>query len=155
MKRIAFICHGNICRSPMAEFLFRKKIADNKQEEKYFVQSFGTSAEELNNPVYPPVRSILNSLGIDCSKKRAQKIKKEDYSNYDYFLCMDSQNVRNLMRIFEDDNDKKVYKLLEFVGSKEDVTDPYYYNNYDKVYDDIDKGVNGLYKFLEENYKKD
>ena len=148
MIRIAFVCHGNICRSPMAEFLFRKKIKELNLQNNFHVESFGTSFEEEGNPVYPPVRQILNNLGIDCSKKRAQTITRDEYENFDYFLCMDSQNKRNLMRIFGQDKDGKVYKLLDFTSIKGDVADPYYYGGFEEVYKDIEEGNKEFIKFL-------
>lgn len=147
MIRVAFICHGNICRSPLAEFLFIKKLKEKNLQDEFYVESFGTSYEEHNNPVYPPVKSILARLNIDCSKKRAQTIVKSQYDDFDYFICMDSQNLRNLMRIFNDDKEKKVYKLLDFAYGG-DVADPYYYGGFDKVKEDIESGLEGLLKFF-------
>lgn len=149
MIRVAFVCHGNICRSPLAEFLFIKKIEEKGDSEKYYAESFGTSYEEFSNPVYPPVKKILNDLGINCDKKRAQVVKREDYDRFDYFLCMDSQNVRNLMRIFGEDKEGKVYKLLDFTKEKGDVADPYYYGGFNKTLLDVDNGLNCFIKFLE------
>lgn len=147
MIRIAFVCHGNICRSPLAEFIFKKEIEKLKIEKDFYVESFGTSGEELYNPVYPPVRVILNKMGIDCSKKRAQKLSATDYDKFDYFLCMEEYNKKNALRIFGGDEDEKVYKFLDFYNGG-DVADPYYYGGYDKVLEDVENGVKAILKFF-------
>ncbi len=150
MIKVAFICHGNICRSPLAEFLMKKKIESLGLSDNFIIESFGTSYEEHGNPVYPPIKSILNGLNIDCSKKRAQTVTKADYGEFDYFLCMEEYNKRNLLRIFGSDSENKVYKLLDFANTNKggDVCDPYYYGGYDKVFSDIENGVNGFIDYL-------
>ncbi len=149
MIRVAFVCHGNICRSPLAEFLFKDKIERLGIADKFYVQSFGTSGEELYNPVYPPVKQILRRRGIPCDNKRAQKISVNDYDKFDYFLCMEEYNKRNLLRIFGEDSDNKVYKLLDFDRGG-DVADPYYYGGFDKMEKDVDEGLDSLIKFFKE-----
>lgn len=146
MIKIAFICHGNICRSPLAEFLMKDKLKNLKLLDEFLVESFGTSYEESGNPVYPPVKRLLSAMNIDCSSKRAQTITAREYGKYDYFLCMDSYNKRNLLRIFGSDAENKVYMLLDFVNGITDneVADPYYYGGYDKVFSDIEKGIDGF-----------
>lgn len=148
MIKIAFVCHGNICRSPMAEFIFKDKIKKLGLEKEFHVRSFGTSPEELCNPVYPPVREILRSRGIDCSNKRAEVLSPSDYDKFDYFICMDERNVRNIGRIFIEDDKKKIFKLLDFTNKKGDVADPYYYGGFSKVEEDIERGVNSFIEFL-------
>lgn len=150
MIKIAFVCHGNICRSPLAEFVFKDEIKKRGIEENFHVESFGTSGEELYNPVYPPVKEILRKRGIDCSKKRAQKLSVLDYDRFDYFLCMEEYNKRNAIRIFGGDKENKVYKFLDFLNG-EDVADPYYYGGYDKVEKDVDNGVNALIEHFIKN----
>ena len=144
MKKIMFVCHGNICRSPMAEFLFRDKIEKIGLSEELTVSSSGTSSEEEGNPVYPPVRRILAKEGIDCSGKYASVLTRSDYERYDMFIAMDSYNQRNIMRIFGSDPEGKVSKILDFTEEGGDVADPYYYGNYDKTYADICRGIEGL-----------
>ena len=146
MIKVAFVCHGNICRSPLAEFLMKDKVKKLGLTDKFYIESFGTSYEEHGNPVYPPIKRLLSAMNIDTGSKRAQTITARDYANFDYFLCMDSYNKRNLLRIFGSDNDSKVFMLLDFVDGiiDNEVADPYYYGGYDKVFSDIEKGINAF-----------
>ena len=150
MVKIMFVCHGNICRSPLAEFLMKDKLEKQGLEGKAEIKSSGTSYEEIGNPVYPPIMRILNGLNINCSNKRSEKLLEKDYSNYDFFICMDERNVKNTLKIFNGDKENKVYKLLDFVGGG-DVADPYYYGNYDKTFSDVDIGTDAFIKFLKDN----
>ena len=147
MKRIMFVCHGNICRSPMAEFVFRKLVNDEGQSGDYFISSSATSTEELGNPVYPPVRALLSSRGIDTSGKYAVQLSRADYDCYDLFVGMDSANVRNMLRIFGTDPDKRIVKLLDYVGGG-DVADPWYTRDFEATYRDICRGCKGLLEAL-------
>ena len=148
MKKIAFVCHGNICRSPMAEFLFRKMIKEKKLEGEYEVCSFATSDEEEGNPVYPPVRRILEREGIDVNGKYATPICRADYPKYDRFVCMDSYNVRNLLKIFGSDPKEKINKLLDFTESGGDVRDPYFSGDFEATFSEIKAGLGALIKSL-------
>ena len=148
MKKIMFVCHGNICRSPMAEFVFKKMVADRGLSDEFFIDSCAVSAEEEGNPVYPPVRRLLSSLGIDTKGKCAKPLERRDYQNYDLFLCMDSSNMQGMLRIFGTDPDNKLKKLLDLTEEKGDVADPYYYGNYDRTYSDIEKGCKALLEYL-------
>ena len=150
MVKIMFVCHGNICRSPLAEFLMKDKLEKQGLEGKVEIKSSGTSYEEIGNPVYPPIMRILNGLNINCSNKRSEKLLEKDYSNYDFFICMDERNVKNTLKIFNGDKENKVYKLLDFVGGG-DVADPYYYGGYDKTFSDVDIGTDAFIKFLKDN----
>lgn len=145
-----FVCHGNICRSPMAEFIMKKLVTDAGLQKDFYISSSATSCEEIwndiGNPVYPPARSELKKHGISCEGKRAVQLKKEDYNNYDYFIGMDTYNIRNMKNILE--NDKKIYKLLTFAGRSDDVADPWYTNDFETTYNDIYSGCNGLLKTL-------
>lgn len=140
MKRIMFVCHGNICRSPMAEFIFKDMLKKCGREKEFIVASSATSTEEIwngiGNPVYPPAKAELAKHGISCQGKRAVQLKKSDYDNYDFFLCMDSRNIAGAMRIFGSDPARKVRKLLQ----NQDVSDPWYTNRFDIAYHDIYKG---------------
>ena len=150
MIKILFICHGNICRSPMAEFVFRYIAEKEGKSDKFSVASAATSYEEIGNPVHRGTAKILDRLGISYSAKRAVHLEKSDYTKYDYLVCMDSANVRNTLRIFGNDAEKKVHKLLEFAGSCEDVADPWYTGNFERTYEDVLAGCEGLLKYLEE-----
>lgn len=153
MKRIMFVCHGNICRSPMAEFIFKKMLSEEKLTERFVVASSATSTEEIwgdvGNPVYPPAKRELLKHGITCEGKRAVQLKKSDYDKYDYFIAMDSMNVRNIMRIFGSDKDGKVSRLLDHTDEKRDVADPWYTDRFDVTYSDIEKGCRALLKEID------
>ncbi len=153
MKRIMFVCHGNICRSPMAEFIFKKMLSEEELTERFVVASSATSTEEIwgdvGNPVYPPAKRELLKHGITCEGKRAVQLKKSDYDKYDYFIAMDSMNVRNIMRIFGSDKDGKVSRLLDHTDEKRDVADPWYTDRFDVTYSDIEKGCRALLKELD------
>jgi len=98
MIKIIFVCHGNICRSPMAEFIMKQLVTERGLDDSFYIESAATSTEEIGNGVYPPVKRLLEARGIDCNKKRARRITQADYENFDYILCMDSNNLRNLNR---------------------------------------------------------
>lgn len=148
MIKVMFICHGNICRSPMAEFIFKDMVQKCGREKEFAIASSATSTEEIwngiGNPVYPPAKSKLAEHGISCEGKRAIRLKKSDYDKYDMFICMDERNIINTMRIFGDDPDNKVRKLLK----NKDVSDPWYTNRFDIAYNDIYKGCKNLLEEL-------
>ncbi|MBE6646855.1 MAG: low molecular weight phosphotyrosine protein phosphatase [Ruminococcaceae bacterium] len=152
MKKIMFVCHGNICRSPMAEFIFKKKLSERGLEKDFLVTSSATSREEIignvGNPVYPPARAELRRHGISCDGKRAVQFTKADYEKYDLIITMDSMNVRNLMRIIGSDPDGKVKKLMDYTSRGGDVADPWYTGDFDVTYRDILYGCEELLKTL-------
>ena len=148
--RIMFVCHGNICRSPMAEFVFKNIAKCSGAENNFIVRSCATSDEEIGNPVYPPARAELKKHGISCDGKFAVRLLPSDYEKYDLFICMDQNNVRNTLRIFGGDQQNKVKKLLAFTGSDRDVADPWYFGRFDKTYDDISAGCTALFAHLTE-----
>lgn len=152
MKRIMFVCHGNICRSPMAEFIFRDMLRKQGRDGDFVVSSSATSDEEIwngiGNPVYPPAREELKKHGISCDGKRAVRLKKSNYDEYDHFICMDSNNVRNALRIFGSDRENKVCKMMDFTPRKGDVADPWYSDRFDVAYNDIYEGCMGLLEKL-------
>ncbi len=141
MIKIMFVCHGNICRSPMAEFILRDMAKKQGREKDFVIASCATSTEEIwggiGNPVYPPAREELNKHGISCEGKFAVQLKKSDYDKYDLFLCMDNNNVRNATRILGGDPDGKLKKLMSLAGSDRDVADPWYSGNFEVTYKDI------------------
>lgn len=156
--RIMFVCHGNICRSPMAEFIFKKLINDCGLENRFVVSSSATSNEEIwngiGNTVYPPAARKLSEHGISCFGKRAVQLSKGDYNKYDLFIGMDSANIRNMHMIFGSDPDDKISKLLNYDGRSDDVADPWYSGDFDKAYNDIYVGCKALFETLKNNMNK-
>ena len=127
MTRILFVCHGNICRSPAAEILLRDMIARSGLSEEYTVSSAATTTEEIGNPVYPPMRRLLEARGLDCSGKTARKVRRSDYDSYDLIIGMDEENRWDLRRIFHGDPDGRIHNLLEYLGrGDESIPDPWY-----------------------------
>ena len=149
MKKILFVCHGNICRSPMAEFVFKDMVAKNGLKDAYYIESAAVSSEETGNPVYPPARRKLSELGIDCSGKRARKITREDYGRFDLILGADASNIRNMLRFWGGDPDNKIHLLLEFTSNPRDISDPWYTGDFDRALADIKAGCTGLLRKLE------
>ena len=149
MYKIMFVCHGNICRSPMAEFVFKKMISDRHLDGKYYVASCATSTEEIGNPVYPPARAELKKHGISCDGKHAVQLKRSDYQLYDLFVCMDSRNLSNMLRIFESDPENKTRKLMDYTSRGGDVADPWYTDRFDVTYRDVCLGCEALLNALE------
>ena len=148
MIRIMFVCHGNICRSPMAEFILKKMVLERGLADKFVIASSAISAEEIwngiGNRVYPPARAELKKHGISCDGKRAVQLKKSDYGKYDLFIAMDSMNISNIGRIFGSDPENKVHKLMDYTHRKGDVADPWYSGRFDVAYKDIYEGCEGL-----------
>ena len=148
MIKILFICHGNICRSPMAEYLFRDLVEKKGLSAEFVISSAATSSEEIGNPVHRGTRQILDELGISCSEKRAVQMTRRDYETYDYLLGMDDWNIRNMERIAGGDPENKIHKLLEFAGKTRDIADPWYTGNFDATYEDVMEGCLGLLSSL-------
>lgn len=148
MIRVMFVCHGNICRSPMAEFILRDMVKKQGRESEFLIASSATSREEIRgevgNPVYPPAREELRRHGIGCDGKRAVELKASDYDKYDMFLCMDDNNIRNALRILGGDEEGKVRKLMALTGSQRDVADPWYTGDFEITYRDIFEGCTAL-----------
>lgn len=148
MTKILFICHGNICRSPMAEFVFVKLARERGVGERFSVASAATSTEEIirgvGNPVYPPAKRELAKHGISCDGKRAVQITKRDYDAYDYLICMDDNNVRGALRIFGGDPGGKVSKLMDHTARGGNVADPWYSGDFETAYCDIEAGCKAL-----------
>ena len=148
MIKVLFICHGNICRSPMAEFIMKDLVKKAGLEKEFFIASAATSTEEIGNPVYPPARRRLAQAGISCDGKYAVQLTKKDYEKYDYIIGMEQVNIRNIMRIVGDDPQKKVYRLLDFTGQPGDIADPWYSGDFDTTYEQVLAGCEGLLKEL-------
>ncbi len=148
MIKIMFVCHGNICRSPMAEFVLKDMVRRNGVEDKFYIASSATSREEIGNGVHYGTRKKLKEFGISTDGKVAVQLTENDYDEYDYIIGMDSYNIRNIFRIVGDDYKHKVYKLLNFAGRDDDISDPWYTGNFDDTYNDVKEGCEALLKKL-------
>ena len=139
MVKILFVCHGNICRSPMAEFVMKDTVKKAGLEQRFEIASAATSREEIGNGVYPPARRKLAEHGIDCTGKTARQMTKADYAHYDLLICMDSYNLRNMARICPD-TAGKYRMLLDYTDSPRDVADPWYTGDFAQTWEDITEG---------------
>ena len=149
---ILFVCHGNICRSPMAEFVMKDMVRRKRLESRFEVASAATSREELGNPVYPPARRKLAEHGIACDGHHARQMTKADYDHYDLIVCMDRNNIRNALRITSGDPGHKIVLLLDYAGrTGGEVADPWYTGDFDATWDDIVSGCEGLLEELAGN----
>lgn len=140
MTKILFVCHGNICRSPMAEFIMKDLVQKAGLEERFHIASAATSAEEIGNPVYPPARRKLAEHGISCAGKTARQLTKADYALYDLLIGMDRANIRNMARICSGDPDGKIKRLLDFADRPGDVADPWYTGDFDATWRNVLEG---------------
>lgn len=148
IKSICFVCTGNICRSPMAEFIFKEMLHQHGLEREYLIESRATTTEEIGNPPHYGTVLKLAQFGIVPANKFAEQLKKSEYKKYDLIIGMDSMNIRGIMRIVGGDPDNKVKKLLSFAGAEADIADPWYTNDFDTAYNDIKKGCDGLAEYL-------
>lgn len=141
---IEFVCHGNICRSPMAEFIMKDLVKKRGLEDRFIIASAATSTEEIGNPVHYGTREKLHRYGISTDGKYAVQMTKRDYGTYDYLIGMESRNITNMLRILGGDPDGKVCRLLDFSGNPRDIADPWYTGDFDLTYDDIMEGCRAL-----------
>ena len=148
MIKILFVCHGNICRSPMAEFVMKDLVKKAGREKNFLIESAATSTEEIGNPVHRGTKQKLAQFDISVAGKTARQMTKKDYEEFDYIIAMDSFNTRNIARIV-DDKDGKVSKLLNYAGESGDIADPWYTGNFDETYEDVLRGCKGLLKYLD------
>jgi protein-tyrosine phosphatase len=144
MTRILFVCHGNICRSPMAEFIFKDMVNKAGRSAEFEIASAATSTEEIGNPVYPPVRKILKEHGIDCAGKTARQLTRSDYEYYDLLIGMDSANLRNMCHICGGDPQDKTRLLMDFTDRPGDVADPWYTRDFNATWHDVEDGCERL-----------
>ena len=144
MTRILFICHGNICRSPMAEFVMKDLVKKAGLEGQFHIESAATSTEEIGNPVYPPARRKLAEHGIDCTGKTARQLTHTDYDRYDLLIGMDRANLRNMTRICGGDPDGKIRLLLDYTNHPGDIADPWYTDDFEATWRDVSEGCKGL-----------
>ena len=152
MIKILFVCHGNICRSPMAEFVMKDMVEKKGIAEDFYIASAATSTEEIGNGVHYGTRRKLAEFGISTDGKRAVQLKKSDYGKYDYIIGMDSWNMRNMKRMLPEDTDNKIHLLLDFSASPRDIADPWYTGDFDTTYNDILEGCTALLKKIEKGH---
>ena len=149
MIRVLFVCHGNICRSTMAEFVLKDMVARRGLSERFEIASAATSTEEIGNPVHPGTVAELRHHGIGGFEgKRARQLRRADYDDWDFLVGMDAANIRNMRRMLGEDLDHKVFKLLEFAGTTRDVDDPWYTGDFETTYQDVVDGCEGLLAYL-------
>ncbi|MCI6359332.1 MAG: low molecular weight phosphotyrosine protein phosphatase [Clostridiales bacterium] len=150
MIRVLFICHGNICRSPMAEFIFKDMVQKAGLAERFRIASAATSREELGNDMYPPAKAILREHGVPFSRRGARQVTARDYDDYDWLILMDENNRRNLRRILPSDPDRKIHALLSFAGLDRGISDPWYTDDFDAAYADVVLGCTAFFDYLKQ-----
>ena len=148
MIKILFICHGNICRSPMAEYVMKDLVHKQGYEKQFHIESRATSREEIGNHIHPGTRKKMREVGIPTDDRCAIQLTSTDYKKYDFLIGMDNWNQRNILRIVGQDPEEKVHLLLEYAGQTRDIADPWYTGNFDATYEDVLLGCNGLMKFI-------
>ena len=144
MKKLLFVCHGNICRSPMAEFIMKDLVKRAGLEKDFHIESAATSTEEIGNPVYPPARRKLAEHGISCAGKTARQMSSRDYQRYDLLIGMDRANLRNMNRICGGDREGKLHLLMDYTRRPGEVADPWYTGDFDATWRDVEEGCRGL-----------
>ena len=148
MIKILFVCHGNICRSPMAEFVMKDLVRKAGREEQFIIASKAARRDELGNDTHYGTKAKLRQMGVPFEKRKATLLSKSDYDAYDYLIAMDRENVSDMLRLFGGDPDKKIHMLLEFAGLKREVADPWYTGNFDETYEDVLMGCKGLMRMI-------
>ncbi len=153
MIRILFVCHGNICRSPMGEFILKDMVRKAGLESEFQIDSAATSTEEIGNPVYPPARKKLAEHGISCDGKKARQLTAEDYWNYDMIIGMDNANMRNIARICGTDLGHKCSMLMDFTDHPGEVDDPWYTRDFDTCYNQIEEGCRAVLEVWQKSFR--
>ena len=148
MIKIMFVCLGNICRSPMAEFILKDMVKKRGKAADFQIASSATSTEEYGNPLYPPAERKLSQEGIPTTYRSAVQLKKSDYEKYDYIIAMERRNIESIKRICGGDPDNKVSLLLSFAGRNDNIADPWYTGNFDAAFDDIVEGCEGFLQYI-------
>lgn len=150
MIKVLFVCLGNICRSPMAEYVFKNMVKKEKLEEKFAIDSAATSTEEIGNPMHRGTKQQLIKKKIPYDNHFARRIEKQDYEKFDYIIGMEEQNVIHMKTIVGEDRENKIYRLLDFSKKPRNIADPWYTGDFEKTYDDIVEGLEGLLRYLKE-----
>ncbi|MBO7100667.1 MAG: low molecular weight phosphotyrosine protein phosphatase [Bacteroidales bacterium] len=151
MKRILFVCHGNICRSPMAEFMLKRMVRQAGMEGNYEIASAATHDEEIGNPVYPMARQELAKHGIGCPGHAARQLTPDDYSRYDLIVGMDEANMNDMHKLFGGDPDGKLHLMMDYVGKHRDVADPWFTRNFTATWNDLQASLTALFNQLTAN----
>ena len=148
MKKILFVCHGNICRSPMAEFVMKDLVRKEGLEDEFYIESAATSTEEIGNEVYFPAKRKLSEHGISCKGKTARQMTRSDYDRFDLLIGMDSWNIRNMNSICGGDSERKIHMLMDFTERKGDVEDPWYTRDFEATWRDVSEGCQCLLEWV-------
>lgn len=148
MIKVMFVCLGNICRSPMAEFIFKDMVKNQGLEKEFYIKSSATSSEEIGNDIHFGTKDKLIQKGIPFEKRKATKLKAEDYKKYDYIIAMEESNIRNIKNIVGEDKENKIYRLLDFSNNPRDIADPWYTGNFEITYNDIVEGCTNFLLYL-------
>lgn len=154
MIKVLFVCHGNICRSPMAEFIMKYLVDKNGAADEFEIASAATSTEEIGNFVYPPAKKVLKEHGLSCEGKTARQMTREDYHYYDYIIAMDRYNLSNMKKFVGDDPNKKVSLLMDHTDRPGDVADPWYTGDFNTTWNDVYEGCLGLIKRIEKSEQR-
>ncbi|MEY8368233.1 low molecular weight protein-tyrosine-phosphatase [Anaerovoracaceae bacterium 42-11] len=149
MIKVLFICHGNICRSPMAEYMMKDIARKAGREKEFYIESAATSREEIGNDIHRGTKAKLREAGIPFERRGARQVTKQDYEDFDYLILMDRENERGLSRIISEDPDGKIHMLLSFAGKDRDIADPWYTGNFDDTFNDIKEGLTAFLRGLE------
>ena len=148
MIKVLFVCHGNICRSPMAEFVMKDLVRKAGLEDRFLIASKAARRDELGNDTHYGTKAKLRQMGVPFAKRRATLLDRSDYDAYDYLIGMDEENMRDMLRLFGGDPNGKIYKLLRFADEDRDVADPWYTGNFDETYEDVLKGCTALLRMI-------
>ena len=148
MIKILFVCHGNICRSPMAEFVMKDLVEKAGLKDRFHIESAATSNEEIGNPVYPPARRKLAEYGISCAGHAARQLTRKDYDQFDWLIGMDFANLRNMRRMCGGDEQDKIHLLMDYTHRPGEVADPWYTGNFEATWQDVREGCEGLLQYL-------